>query len=96
MANTIRIKRSTGNSAPGSLENAELAYAEGTNILYYGTGTGGAGGAATAIEAIGGDGYYSTLSTAQTISGAKTYTGTVDLSSATVPTFTCAQNLIVS
>ena len=96
MANTIRIKRSTGSSAPTSLENAELAYSEGTNTLYYGTGTGGAGGSATAIEAIGGDGYYSTLSTTQTLSGAKTFTGTVDLSSATVPTFTCAQNLIVS
>lgn len=96
MANTIRIKRSTGSSAPTSLANAELAYTEGTNILYYGTGTGGAGGSATAIEAIGGDGYYSTLSTAQTISGNKTYTGTLDFSGATVQTFTCAQNLIVS
>ncbi len=96
MANTIRIKRSTGSSAPSSLANAELAYAEGTNILYYGTGTGGSGGSATAIEAIGGDGYYSTLSTAQTISGNKTFTGTLDLSGATVNTFTCAQNLVVS
>ena len=96
MANTIRIKRSTGSSAPTSLENAELAYAEGTNILYYGTGTGGSGGSATSIEAIGGDGYYSTLSTAQTISGNKTFTGTIDLSGATVQTFTCAQNLVVS
>ena len=96
MANTIRIKRSTGSSAPGSLANAELAYAEGSNILYYGTGTGGAGGSATSIEAIGGDGYYSTLSTAQTISGNKTYTGTIDFSGATVQSFTCAQNLVVS
>ena len=96
MANTIRIKRSTGSSAPGSLANAELAYAEGTNILYYGTGTGGAGGSATSIEAIGGDGYYSTLATAQTISGNKTYTGTLDFSGATVQSFTCAQNLVVS
>ena len=96
MANTIRIKRSTGSSAPSSLANAELAYAEGTNILYYGTGTGGAGGSATAIEAIGGDGYYTTLSTAQTITGNKTYTGTLDFSGATVNTFTCAQNLVVS
>jgi len=96
MANTIRIKRSTGSSAPSSLENAELAYAEGVNILYYGTGTGGAGGSATAIEAIGGDGYYSTLSTAQTITGNKTYTGTLDFSGATVNSFTCAQNLVVS
>jgi len=96
MANTIRIKRSTGSSAPTSLSNAELAYAEGSNILYYGTGTGGAGGSATSIEAIGGDGYYSTLTSAQTISGNKTYTGTLDFSGATVQSFTCAQNLIVS
>ena len=96
MANTLRIKRSPGSSAPTSLENAELAYAEGTNILYYGTGTGGAGGSATSIEAIGGDGYYSPLSTAQTISGNKTFTGTLDFSGATVQTFTCAQNLVVS
>ena len=96
MANTLRIKRSTGSSAPTSLANAELAYAEGNNILYYGTGTGGSGGSATAIEAIGGDGYYSTLSTAQTISGNKTFTGTVDLSGATIPSFTCNQNLTVT
>ena len=96
MANTIRIKRRTGSSAPGSLANAELAYAEGSNVLYYGTGTGGAGGTATSIEAIGGDGYYSTLTTAQTISGNKTYTGTLDFSGATVQSFTCAQNLVVS
>lgn len=96
MANTIRIKRSTGSSAPSSLENAEVAYAEGSNILYYGTGTGGAGGSATSIEAIGGDGYYTTLTTAQTLSGAKTFTGTLDFSGATVQTFTCAQNLTVS
>ena len=96
MANTIRIKRSTGSSAPSSLANAELAYAEGNNILYYGTGTGGAGGSATSIEAIGGDGYYSTLTTAQTVSGNKTYTGTLDFSGATVQSFTCAQNLVVS
>ena len=96
MANTIRIKRSTGSSAPSSLENAEIAYAEGSNILYYGTGTGGGGGSATSIEAIGGDGYYSTLTTNQTLSGNKTFTGTLDFSGATVQAFTCAQNLIVS
>jgi hypothetical protein len=95
-ADTIRIKRSTGSSAPTALENAELAYSEGNNTLWYGTGTGGAGGSATSIEAIGGDGYYSTLSTAQTISGNKTFTGTLDFSGATVQTFTCAQNLVVS
>ena len=96
MANTLRIKRSTGSTAPSTLENAEIAYSEGNNILYYGTGTGGSGGSATAIEAIGGDGYYSTLSTAQTISGDKTYTGTIDLSGATVQSFTCNQNLVIT
>ena len=65
MANTIRIKRSTGSSAPTSLENAELAYAEGSNILYYGTGTGGAGGSATSIEAVGGDGAFFDKTTTQ-------------------------------
>ena len=47
MANTIRIKRSTGSSAPTSLENAELAFAEGSKKLFVGIGTGGAGGSAT-------------------------------------------------
>ena len=46
MANTIRIKRRASGSAgaPTSLENAELAYNEVDDILYYGKGTGGAGG----------------------------------------------------
>ena len=82
MANTIRIKRSTGSSAPASLANAEVAFAEGSAVLYYGTGTGGAGGSATSIIAIGGSGAYTTLSTAQTISGNKTFTGNVDLTGA--------------
>ena len=70
MANTLRIKRrATGNAgAPTSLENAELAFNEVDNILYYGKGTGGAGGSATTVEAIGGYGAYTTLSTTQTIS----------------------------
>lgn len=57
MANTIRIKRrATGSpGAPTSLENAELAFNEVDNILYYGEGTGGAGGTATQILAIAGD-----------------------------------------
>jgi hypothetical protein len=56
MANTIRIKRrsSAGSAgAPSSLENAELAYNEADDTLYYGKGTGGAGGSATSVEAIG-------------------------------------------
>jgi len=79
MANTLRIKRrATGNAgAPTSLENAELAFNEVDNILYYGKGTGGAGGTATTVEAIGGLGAFTTLTGEQTISGNKTFTGTV-------------------
>ena len=58
MANTIRIKRSTGSSAPTTLENAELAFSEGNEVLYIGKGTGGAGGSATTINAIGGKGKF--------------------------------------
>ena len=91
MANTIRIKRraSGASGAPSSLENAELAYNEVDDTLYYGKGTGGAGGTATTVEAIGGAGSYVTKSTTQTISGNKTFSGTVALgSSATATTQT--------
>jgi hypothetical protein len=79
MANTIRIKRrATGNAgAPSSLENAELAYNEVDDVLYYGKGTGGAGGTATTVQAIAGTGAYVSLSGAQTITGNKDFTGTV-------------------
>ena len=65
MANTIRIKRSTGSSAPGSLENAELAFAEGSKKLFIGIGTGGSGGSATTIEPIGGTGSFFDKATVQ-------------------------------
>jgi hypothetical protein len=61
MANTIRIKRrasGVGAGAPSGLANAELAYNEGDNILYYGYGTGGAGGTATQVIPIAGSGAY--------------------------------------
>jgi hypothetical protein len=95
MANTIRIKRrATGDSgAPSSLENAELAFNEVNNTLYYGKGTGGAGGSATSVIAIGGDGSFVNLSGSQTISGNKTFSGTVALgSSATATTQTAGDN----
>jgi len=80
MANTLRIKRRSSAGAAGaptSLENAELAFNEADNTLYYGTGTGGAGGSATSVIAIGGYGAYTTLGTSQTITGNKTFSGTV-------------------
>lgn len=88
MANTLRIKRrATGSpGAPTSLQNAELAFNEVDNTLYYGKGTGGAGGSATTVDAIGGAGSFATLSSAQTISGAKTFTGANDLGASTTAT----------
>lgn len=79
MANTLRIKRRASGSpgAPSSLANAELAFNEVDNTLYYGKGTGGTGGTASSVEAIGGSGAYLTLSTAQSVSGNKTFTGDV-------------------
>ena len=81
MANTLRIKRRSSSAAPGvdglTLQNAELAFNEADNTLYYGTGTGGAGGTATNIIAIAGYGAYSTLGTEQTITGNKTFSGTI-------------------
>lgn len=89
MPNTVRIKRrASGGSAgaPSSLANAELAYNEsdgGNGILYYGYGTGGVGGSATSVIAIGGAGAFVNLTGNQTtalslpISGNKDFTGTV-------------------
>ncbi len=80
MSNTIRIKRRAaagGAGAPSSLANAELAFNEASNILYYGTGTGGAGGTATSVIAIAGNGAFVDLSTSQTIAGTKTFSSTI-------------------
>lgn len=79
MANTIRIKRRSGTGAtgaPSSLKNAELAYNEADDTLYYGKGSDGSGDA-TSIPAIAGSGAYVTKSTTQTISGDKTFSGAV-------------------
>ena len=78
MANTLRIKRRTsGNAgAPTTIENAELAFNEVDDILYYGEGTAGTGGTGTAL-AIAGPGAFATLTSAQTLSGNKTFSGVV-------------------
>lgn len=61
MANTLRIKRrTTGNAgAPSALANAELAFNDVNNTLYYGKGDNGFG-VATSVIAIGGDGTFAT------------------------------------
>ena len=66
MANTIRIKRRAiggGAGAPSSLANAELAFNEDSEILYYGLGTGGTGGTATSALPIGGPGAFISAAT---------------------------------
>lgn len=85
MANTVRIKRRASGSpgAPTSLDNAELAFNEVDNTLYYGKGTGGAGGTATTIDAVGGSGAFVTLSSTQSISGVKTFTQPVTVGTPT-------------
>ena len=80
MANKIRIKRRAAGGAAGaptSLENAELAFNEVDDVLYYGEGTGGAGGTATQVLAIGGSGAFTTLSGTQTLTGDKTFSGVI-------------------
>lgn len=100
MSNTIRIKRRAsggGAGAPSTLANAELAFNEATNILYYGTGTGGAGGSATSIIAIAGNGAFVDLSSTQTIGGTKTFSntisGSIDGNAATATKWATARNL---
>lgn len=85
MSNVIRIKRriSGAAGAPASLKNAELAFNEVDDVLYYGQGEDSNGDAASII-AIGGDGAFVALNGAQTIVGDKTFTGEVDLLGATV------------
>ena len=85
MANKIRIKRrATGNAgAPTSLENAELAFNEVDDVLYYGEGTGGAEGTATTVLAIGGSGAFVTLTSDQTITGNKTVNGNIVINGTT-------------
>jgi len=77
MANTIRIKRRTSGAsgAPSGLKNAELAFNEVDETLYYGKGD--SGGDATSVLAIAGPGAFATLTGTQTISGNKTFSGTV-------------------
>ena len=95
MANTIRIKRRASGAAgaPASLANGELAFNEVDDTFYYGKGTGGEGGSATTIEAIGGSGAFVSLSGNQTITGNKTFSGTVVLP--TIASLSTSGNVVV-
>ena len=74
MANTIRIKRRTTDStAPSTSQavNAELAFNENTETLYYGKG--GNTAASSSVIKIGGNGAFLTVDTNQTPTGVKTF-----------------------
>lgn len=103
MSNTIRIKRRAnggGAGAPSTLANAELAFNEQTNVLYYGTGTGGAGGSATSIIPIAGSGAFVDTSNTQTVGGTKTFSntivGSVDGNAGTATKLATARTISVS
>ena len=97
MANILRFKRRASGAAgaPSSLMETEPAYNAVDDTLYLGIGSGGAGGSASSIKAIAGSGAFVDKTGNQTVSGNKTFTGTIDLSSATIPSFSIDQNLTI-
>lgn len=104
MAVGLRIKRrdaSGGVGAPSTLLNAEMAFNEANEILYYGKGT-GVGGAATTVIAIAGMGAFLGLAGTQSVSGDKTFSGlfaptaTAGDSSTKVATTAFVQNALSS
>ena len=97
MANILRFKRRASGAAgaPSSLMETEPAYNAVDDTLYLGIGSGGAGGSASSIKAIAGAGAFVDKTGTQTVSGNKTFTGTLDLSSATLPSFSIDQNLTI-
>jgi len=97
MANTLRIKRRVAGGAagaPSSLKNAELAFNEVDDILYYGKGADG-NGDATTIPAIGGIGAFVNLTANQTITGTKTFAGTLVMSGATIDGFSTTGGVVI-
>ena len=76
----LRIKRSTGSTAPSSssLANAELAFTEGNDILFYGEGTSGSN--AASVIKIGGSGAFMALEGNQTVGGTKTFSDNIVVS----------------
>ena len=97
MANILRIKRRVvggAAGAPASLKNAELAFNEVDDTLYYGKGDNGSGDATT-IPAIAGLGAFLSLTANQTITGTKTVTGTLALTGATIDGFTTTGAVII-
>ena len=97
MPNILRLKRreSGAAGAPSALKQSEPAYNEVDDTLYLGVGSGGGGGNAASIKAVAGAGAFVSKTGNQTISGDKVFTGTVDLSGATIPSLSLSQNLTI-
>lgn len=98
MSNILRIKRRAQGGAagaPSSLYNAELAFNETDDVLYYGKGTGGADGTSSSVISIAGPGAYVTRTTSQTISGSKVFSGNLTISDADIA-FANVASLIVT
>lgn len=91
MSNTIQIKRRTSGAAgsPSSLTTAELAFNEVDDTLWIGKSGG------TTLT-IGGPGSFATLTSNQTISGVKTFTGATVLGTPASGTLTNCTGLPVS
>lgn len=68
MAQILKIKRSTSNSSPTTLENGELAYSSISNTLYIGR----PGGTTGDIDAIGGKAYTDVITAATSLNTANT------------------------
>jgi hypothetical protein len=75
LSDTIRIKRRVSGAAgpPATLANAELAYNENNNVLYYGKGNDGSD-VATSIIAVGGSGAFAPISANGNVSNSGTPT----------------------
>jgi hypothetical protein len=87
MPKKLRIKRRKTGAAgpPSTLANAEIAFNEVSDVLYYGKG--GIDATAAQIIPIAGSGAYVDLISAQTINGAKTFSSAVTfVSTAVAPT----------
>lgn len=97
MSNTIRIKRRAlggAAGAPGSLFNAEIAFNETDQTLYYGLGTGGAEGTSSSVLSIAGPGSFITRTTNQSVSGAKTFSGLLTISDADITSANVASLIV--
>jgi len=73
LSDTIRIKRRVSGAAgpPATLANAELAFNENNNVLYYGKGNDGSD-VATSIIAVGGSGAFAPISANGNVSNSGT------------------------